>query len=70
MTGQRAITIVYEHGSQQPGPRMVTPRLVLEAKGMAYVVAHCHLDECEKAFRLDRIRSVGLTKVNKDKLPL
>lgn len=30
-----AITIVYEQGWQRPTPRMITPRLVLEAKGMA-----------------------------------
>jgi DNA polymerase III subunit epsilon len=51
-----AITIVYEHGWQRPQPRMITPRLVLEVQGVAYVIAHCHLSGAERTFRLDRIR--------------
>jgi DNA polymerase III subunit epsilon len=51
-----AITIVYEHGWQRPQPRMITPRLVLEVYGVAYVIAHCHLSGAERTFRLDRIR--------------
>jgi DNA polymerase III epsilon subunit len=51
-----AIAIVYEHGWQQPTPRMITPRLVLEVHGVAYVIAHCHLSDAERSFRLDRIR--------------
>jgi DNA polymerase III subunit epsilon len=51
-----AITIVYEHGWQRPQPRMITPRLVLEVHGVAYVIAHCHLSGAERTFRLDRIR--------------
>jgi DNA polymerase III epsilon subunit len=53
---QCAITIVYEHGWQRPIPRMITPRLVLEVHGVAYVIAHCHLSDVERTFRLDRIR--------------
>jgi DNA polymerase-3 subunit epsilon len=55
-----AITIVYEHGWQRPQPRMITPRLVLEAHGVAYVIAHCHLSGAERTFRLDRIRECWL----------
>jgi DNA polymerase III subunit epsilon len=55
-----AITIVYEHGWQRPQPRMITPRLVLEVQGVAYVIAHCHLSGAERTFRLDRIRECWL----------
>jgi len=55
-----AITIVYEHGWQRPQPRMITPRLVVEAHGVAYVIAHCHLSGAERTFRLDRIRECWL----------
>jgi predicted DNA-binding transcriptional regulator YafY len=51
-----AITIVYEHGWQWPRPQTMTPLLVLEVKDVAYVVALCHPNRCEKVFRLDRIR--------------
>jgi len=55
-----AITIVYEPGWQRPTPRMITPRLVLEVHGVVYVIAHCHLSNAEKTFRLDRIRECWL----------
>jgi DNA polymerase III subunit epsilon len=55
-----AITIVYEHGWQRPQPRMITPRLVLEVHGVAYVIAHCHMSDAERTFRLDRIRECWL----------
>jgi DNA polymerase-3 subunit epsilon len=55
-----AVTIVYEHRWQQPKPRIITPRLVLEAHGVAYVIAHCHLSDAERIFRLDRIRKCWL----------
>jgi DNA polymerase III subunit epsilon len=55
-----AITIVYEYGWQRPQPRMITPRLVLEVHGVAYVIAHCHLSGAERTFRLDRIRECWL----------
>jgi DNA polymerase III epsilon subunit family exonuclease len=53
---QCAIAIVYEQGWQRPQPRMITPRLVLEVQGVAYVIAHCHMSNAERTFRLDRIR--------------
>jgi predicted DNA-binding transcriptional regulator YafY len=55
-----AITIVYEHGWHRPTPRTITPRLVLEVHGVAYVIAHCHLSDAERTFRLDRIRECWL----------
>jgi len=38
----------------------MTPRVVLEVKGVAYVAAHCHQDGFEKTLRLDRIRECCL----------
>jgi DNA polymerase III epsilon subunit family exonuclease len=55
-----AVTIVYEHRWQQPKPRIITPRLVLEVHRVAYVIAHCHLSDAERIFRLDRIRKCWL----------
>jgi DNA polymerase III epsilon subunit family exonuclease len=55
-----AITVTYDHGSQPPTPRMITPRLVLEVHGIVYVIAHCHLSHAERTFRLDRIRACWL----------
>jgi DNA polymerase-3 subunit epsilon len=60
MTERCAITIVYEPGWQWPTPRMITPRLVVEVHGVAYVIAHCHVSHAERAFRLDRIRESWL----------
>jgi predicted DNA-binding transcriptional regulator YafY len=60
MSEQCAITILYEHGWQRPQPRMITPRLVLEVDGVAYVIAHCHLSDAERTFRLDCIRECWL----------
>jgi DNA polymerase III epsilon subunit family exonuclease len=60
MTEQCAITIVYEHGWQRPKPRVITPRLALEVHGVAYVIAHCHMSDAERTFRLDRIRECWL----------
>ena len=54
------ITIIYDRGSPRPGPRTMTPRLVLEVHGVAYVIAHCHLSDAERTFRLDRIRECWL----------
>jgi DNA polymerase III epsilon subunit family exonuclease len=62
MTEQCAITILYENGWQRPKPRTITPRLVLEVHGVAYVIAHCHVSDAERTFRLDRIRECWLAE--------
>jgi hypothetical protein len=54
------ITIIYEHRSQRPKPRKITPRLVLEVHGVASVIARCHRSDAERTFRLDRIRECWL----------
>jgi WYL domain-containing protein len=61
IAGQCAITIVYEHGWQRLQPRIMTPRVVLEVNGVAWVIAHCHFSDAERTFRLDRIRECWLT---------
>lgn len=60
MAERCTITIIYEHGWQRPTPRMITPRVVLEVYGVAYVIAHCHVTQGERTFRLDRIRECWL----------
>jgi DNA polymerase III epsilon subunit family exonuclease len=55
-----SITIVYESGWQRSRPRTITPRLVPEVHGVAYVIAHCHRSHAERTFRLDRIRECWL----------
>jgi DNA polymerase III epsilon subunit len=60
ITEQCTITIIYEHGWQRPQPRTITPRLVLEVHGVAYVIAHCHWSDAERTFRMDRIRECWL----------
>lgn len=49
------VRIRYEGGTRGSGPREISPRRVIEKGGMPYVVALCHLDGFEKAFRLDRM---------------
>jgi predicted DNA-binding transcriptional regulator YafY len=39
---------------------MITPRMVLEVHGVAYVIAHCHMSDAERTFWLDRIRECWL----------
>jgi DNA polymerase III epsilon subunit family exonuclease len=55
-----AITIIYDRGVPRSGPRMITPRLVLEVHGVASVIAHGHMSDAERTFRLDRIRECRL----------
>jgi DNA polymerase-3 subunit epsilon len=54
------ITIIAAHGWQRPKPRVITPRLVLEVHGVAYVIAHGHRSDAERTFQLDRIRACWL----------
>jgi predicted DNA-binding transcriptional regulator YafY len=44
---------------------MITPRLVLEVQGVAYVIAHCLLSDAERTFRLDRIRECWLEEAGR-----
>ena len=57
---QCAITIIYNRGSPRPGARTITPPLMLEVHGAAYVIAHGHRSAAERTFRLDHIRECWL----------
>ena len=50
------ICIEYEGGTRGNAPRYVTPRAFQNRDGIAYLIAHCHIDATEKQFRLDRVR--------------
>jgi DNA polymerase-3 subunit epsilon len=54
------VRIEYEGGTRGPTPRSITPRRFVQRGGATYLVAFCHLDSFEKAFRLDRIRCVEI----------
>jgi DNA polymerase III epsilon subunit family exonuclease len=60
LSGRCAVMIVYGRGRGRPKPRKITPRLLLEASGLAYVMAYCHEDRVERTFRLDRIQACWL----------
>ncbi len=53
---KRRVRIAYTGGTRGDTPRDITPRRFLHKGGVAYVVAFCHADAFEKAFRLDRVR--------------
>jgi DNA polymerase-3 subunit epsilon len=55
ISGGLRVRIRYEGGSRGAGPREITPRRLIHKGGAAYIVALCHLEGFEKAFRLDRV---------------
>jgi len=54
------LRIVYAGGLPESKPRTVTPSVLLQWRGIAYLAAWCHRDRKEKLFRLDRIRQCWL----------
>jgi len=44
-----------EYGEYRGKPRRVTPISIFRVKEIYYLIAHCHIDDFEKQFRLDRI---------------
>lgn len=56
----RAISIVYGGGTRGHSTRQITPTALRESRGTVYVIAHCHLDDMEKHFRLDRILKIEI----------
>jgi DNA polymerase III subunit epsilon len=50
------VRIEYDGGTRGDAPRDISPRRFVHKGGVAYVIAYCHLDAFEKAFRLDRVR--------------
>jgi DNA polymerase III epsilon subunit family exonuclease len=51
----RRLRIEYEGGSRGTAPREITPQRFLHKGGIVYLLATCHLDFQDKAFRLDRL---------------
>ena len=52
----------YEGGTHGHLPREASPLRIEARGGVAYLVAHCHLDDREKSFRLDRFALLGLVE--------
>ena len=52
----RRVRIEYAGGTRGEAPREISPSGFRHMGGVTYVVAQCHLDAQEKAFRLDRVR--------------
>lgn len=57
---RRAIAMMYESGMWAAAWKRVTPLAFLQSGGRYYLSAYCHLDQIEKTYRLDRIRSFRL----------
>ena len=55
IAGGRRVVLEYAGGTRGSVPRAITPRRFVHRGGTAYVLALCHLDSHEKAFRLDRV---------------
>lgn len=53
------VAIRYLGGSKGAGPRPVTPITLMRQNGIAFLIAHCHIDDVLKHFRLDRIAGVS-----------
>jgi DNA polymerase III epsilon subunit family exonuclease len=49
------VQVRYTGGTHGPAPRLITPVRFHHRGGLSYVIAFCHRDRYEKAFRLDRI---------------
>ena len=54
----QSIAIVYDGGTKGRRRRQITPRSLIESRGRLYLIAHCHIDDTEKHFRLDRILEI------------
>lgn len=52
----RPLDIIYTGGRKGLIPRTITPRALFRQGGVLAISAFCHIDRCEKTFRLDRIR--------------
>ena len=50
------VRMAYAGGTRGTSPREITPIRFAHRGGVAFVIALCHLDQFEKAFRLDRVR--------------
>jgi DNA polymerase-3 subunit epsilon len=59
----RLVLLEYSGGSRGPAPRTIAPLRIEHRGGLVYVVALCHVDRKEKAFRLDRIQRFEVLEV-------
>ncbi len=50
-------TLEIRYGEFPGPPRLITPKKIFRQNNAYYVKAHCHTDDFEKTFRLDRIAS-------------
>ncbi len=55
---RQSLSIVYDGGTKGRRRRQITPRSLIESRGSLYLIAHCHIDDMEKHFRLDRILEI------------
>lgn len=59
--GQR-LFVAYVDMNGYKSERWITPREVVERRDYIYLIAHCHLREAERNFRLDRIVKMEIEK--------
>ena len=52
---ERMVKMEYSGGTKGKSIRTITPRNLLGRNGVLYLSAFCHIDKCNKSFRLDRI---------------
>jgi DNA polymerase-3 subunit epsilon len=58
----KRLFVAYVDMNGDRGERWVTPREVVERQDYIYLIAHCHLREAERNFRLDRIVKMEIEK--------
>jgi predicted DNA-binding transcriptional regulator YafY len=65
--GRRTVRMTYQGTSQsQPMERELDPYALVHRWGWWYVVGYCHLRECVRTFRVDRIRELSLLEMSFD----
>lgn len=58
----KRLFVAYVDMNGYKSERWVTPREVVERRDYIYLIAHCHLREAERNFRLDRIVKMEIEK--------
>jgi predicted DNA-binding transcriptional regulator YafY len=64
LQSRKRLFIRYVDRKGDASERWITPRQVLALSDYLYVVAHCHLRDDERNFRLDRIERMDIEKEN------
>lgn len=59
---QQSLRIVYK-GQKQQTQRVITPFYPTSHQGTSYLIAHCHMSDEQRTFRIDRIISAELVPV-------